>query len=87
MRYDYKKHKEQAIDASGLSRTTPRTVDGLRVAVAGLAPETPVEFGPDVEIQAVTVGELRALAKLPHRVEVLIPYRSLPGNIVRINRS
>jgi hypothetical protein len=54
------------------SRTLPRTIDGLRVAVAGLANEMPVQLGSDVE--------------LPYRLEVLIPYRLRPDSVVIVNR-
>lgn len=73
-------------DSEAYSRTLPRTIDGLRVAVAGLANEMPVQLGSDVELHATTVRDLRALARLPYRLEVLIPYRLRPDSVVIVNR-
>ncbi len=68
------------------SRTLPRTIDGLRVAVAGLSNDMPVHIAPDVELQATSIRDLRALASLPYRLEVLIPYRLRPESVVIVNR-
>lgn len=68
------------------SRTLPRTIDGLRVAVAGLSNDMPVQLGADVELHATTVRDLRALTRLPYRLEVLIPYRLRPDSVIVVNR-
>jgi hypothetical protein len=70
-----------------VSRTFPRTVDGLRVAVAGLPDSMPVKLGEGVELTAVVIGDLRALSELPHRLEVVIPYRIEADSAVEVNRS
>lgn len=58
-----------------VSVTAPRTIDGLRVAIAGLSPDMPVENSPDTGLTAGSVNELRALKRLPFPVEAIIPYR------------
>ena len=68
------------------SRTTPRTVYGLRVAVAGLPPEMLVRRGSDVDLPVFKVQNLRDLADLPYRLEVLIPFQIQESSAVIINR-
>lgn len=68
------------------SRTTPRTVYGLRVAIAGLPSEMLVRRGPDVDLTVFKVQNLRDLSDLPYRLEVLIPFRLEPNSIITINR-
>lgn len=68
------------------SRTTPRTIYGLRVAVAGLSPETLVQRGPDIDFSIHNVGDLRKLSDLPYRLEVLGPFRIQEDSVVAINR-
>jgi hypothetical protein len=67
------------------SRTTPRTIDGLRVAVAGLPNAMPVRLGDGLDFKADNVGDLRALKTLPCQLEVLIPYRLMPDSFVAVN--
>lgn len=68
------------------SRTTPRTVYGLRVAVAGLPSDMLVRRAPDVDLPVYKVQNLRDLADLPYRLEVLIPFRLEQNSTVTINR-
>lgn len=68
------------------SRTTPRTIYGLRVAVAGLSPEMQVLCGPDVDLRVFSVQNLRDLTDLPYRLEVLIPFRIQADSTITINR-
>lgn len=68
------------------SRTTPRTVYGLRVAIAGLPSEMLVRRGPDVDLPVFKVQNLRDLSDLPYRLEVLIPFRLEQNSTVTINR-
>ena len=50
-----------------------RTVDGLRVALAGLPARMPVQVEDDVRLEKVRdVSELRALDDLPYPLEVII---------------
>jgi len=71
---------------TSVSRTFPRTIEGLRVAIAGLPPEMPVLLGEGVEFDATTVADLRGLQHLPHRVEVIIPYRLESSTTITVNR-
>jgi hypothetical protein len=68
------------------SRTTPRTIYGLRVAIAGLPPEMQVRRGPDVNLPVSSVQNLRDLADLSYRLEVLIPFRIQADSTITINR-
>ena len=68
------------------SRTQPRTVDGMRVAIAGLPPDMPVDAASDVELNAPSVQQLRAIDRLPYPTEVIIPYRLKSDSIVRLRR-
>ena len=66
-----------------LSRVTVRTIDGLRVALAGLPPAMrvlPLQDGAD--LGAATVGELRAWTALPHPLDVFVPYRLIATSVV-----
>ena len=47
----------------------------------------PVCLSPDVEIAAETIGDLRALEDLPHRLEIVIPYRIENDTVIGVNRS
>jgi hypothetical protein len=71
------------------SRTFPRTIDGLRVALAGVPPTTRVRLGEGVELTAETVGALMAFDQflLPHRVEVLIPFPLEADDMIAVNRA
>lgn len=73
-------------ELSAVSRTKPITIDGLRVAVAGLPNEMSVEVGWNVKLGVATVGDLRLLTELPYRLEVAIPYRLEDESVVTINR-
>ena len=68
------------------SRTQPRTIDGMRVAIAGLPPDMPVDGSSDVELKATSVQQLRAIDRLPYPTEVIIPYRLRSDSIVRLRR-
>jgi hypothetical protein len=59
------------MDERIFSRTFPRTVDGLRIAVAGLPPSMPVGLGESMEFAAKSIADLRAFDEflLPHRVD------------------
>ena len=71
---------------SEYSRTQPRTVDGMRVAVAGLPPDMRVDGASDVDLVATSVQQLRTIDRLPYPTEVIIPYRLRPDSIVRLRR-
>ena len=70
-----------------ISRVTVRTPDGLRVALAGLPAEMRVlPFTDDVGVSAGTVAELRAMASLPHAIDVFVPYQLVDSSVVVIGR-
>jgi uncharacterized protein YerC len=70
-----------------ISRVTARTLDGLRVALAGLPDEMRVlPFTDDVDVPAVTVAELRSLADLPYALDIFLPYRLIGSSVVVIGR-
>jgi hypothetical protein len=70
-----------------ISRVTARTLDGLRVALAGLPGEMrALPFTDDVDVSAETVGELRSLASLPYAIDVFVPYQLLDSSVVVIGR-
>jgi len=56
-----------------VSRTVSRTPSGLRVALAGLSPETSVHIDPELELPIASVAGLRALTVLPCALEVTMP--------------
>ena len=62
-----------------ISRTISRTPSGLRVALAGLEPETPVEADPALGLDVMSVAQLRALTALPCALEV-----TMPAGLVRV---
>jgi hypothetical protein len=68
------------------SRTFPRTIDGMRVAVAGLPADMYVVTDDKVLFRAASVRELKAMDRLPHPVEVIIPYRLRHDSKVRVRR-
>ena len=71
----------------GISRVTARTVEGLRVAIAGLPDDMRVlPIDEPLEIEATTVGGLRALAVLPYALDVFVPYRLFESSVVVIAR-
>ncbi len=76
-----------AMDSSASSYTFPRTVDGLRVAIAGLPGSMAVQLGEGVELIANTVNDLRSLESLPYRLEIAIPYRMKADTVVVVNRA
>jgi hypothetical protein len=61
-----------------------RTVDGLRVAVAGLPDDMPVDV-EGVVLDAMKVSELRALEKLSQPLRVRIAYRLAPDSRVHVS--
>jgi hypothetical protein len=70
-----------------ISRVTARTVDGLRVALAGLRPDMRVlPIDETVDIGVATVDELRRLETLPFALDVFVPYRLLESTVVVIGR-
>ena len=70
-----------------ISRVTVRTLDGLRVALAGLpADMRVVPITEDVDISAVTVAELRCVPNLPYALDIFVPYRLVGSSVVVIGR-
>ncbi len=70
-----------------ISRVTARTLDGLRVALAGLPAEMRVlPFTDDVDVPAATVAELRNLPSLPYALDVFVPYLLVASSVVVIGR-
>jgi hypothetical protein len=61
-----------------------RTTDGLRVAVAGLPGDMPVDV-EGLVLDVMKVSELRALARLPQPIRVRIAYRLLPNSRVHVS--
>ena len=60
-----------------------RTTDGLRVALTGLPDNMPVDI-EGLGLDAMAVGELRALARLPKPIRVRIAYHLLPESRVHV---
>lgn len=73
----------RTFDPSEYSSLVVRTIDGLRVAIAGLPADMPVEI-EGVVLDAMSVGELRALNRLPDSLRIIIPYRLLPESRVHV---
>ena len=70
-----------------ISRVTVRTLDGLRVALAGLpADMRVVPITEDVDVAAATVADLRSRPGLPYALDVFVPYRLLSSSVVVIGR-
>lgn len=70
-----------------ISRVTARTLEGLRVALAGLPAEMRVlPFTDDVDVPAATVDELRNLPSLPYALDVFVPYLLVASSVVVIGR-
>ena len=67
------------------SRYIVRSIDGLRMALAGFPAHQRVVVGEGCEIEARTIAELRMLESVSYRLEVLIPYRLLPESVVGVN--
>jgi hypothetical protein len=61
-----------------------RTTDGLRVAVAGLPKDMPVDV-EGLVLDVMTVGELRELNRLPQPIRVRIAYRLMPDSRVHVS--
>jgi hypothetical protein len=70
-----------------VSKVTARTMDGLRVALAGLPAAMRVLPLEEMEIEVKTVGELRGIGALPYALDVFIPYRLEADSAVVIARS
>jgi hypothetical protein len=66
------------------SNLVVRTMDGLRVAVAGLPNDMPVDV-EGLVLDVMNVGELRALRRLPQPVCIRIAYRLLPESRVHVS--
>jgi hypothetical protein len=66
------------------SNLVVRTMDGLRVAIAGLPSDMPVDV-EGLVLDVMNVGELRALQRLPQPVCVRIAYRLLPESRVHLS--
>jgi hypothetical protein len=60
-----------------------RTAEGMRVAVAGLPSDMPVDI-EGVVLDAMTVADLRTLPSLPQPLRVRIAYRLSPGSRVHL---
>ena len=61
-----------------------RSVDGLRVALAGLPDDMPVDVDGLV-LDAMKVKELRMLDRLPQPLRVRIAYRLMPDSRVHVS--
>jgi len=61
-----------------------RTTDGLRVAIAGLPDDMPVDV-EGLVLDTMKVSELRALVRLPQPIRVRIAYRLLPDSRVHVS--
>jgi hypothetical protein len=61
-----------------------RTTDGLRVAVAGLPGDMPVDV-EGLVLDVMKVSELRALESVPQPIRVRIAYRLLPDSRVHVS--
>jgi len=57
-----------------LSHTFPKTMDGVRMAVAGLPLDMRVVIDEDVPFKAASVRELKSMQGLPQQVEVIVPF-------------
>jgi hypothetical protein len=69
----------------GLSRVTARTIDGLRVALAGLPGDmrvVPLQEGTD--FGASTVAEMRAWTSMPRPLDIFLPYVMRDSTVVVI---
>lgn len=66
------------------SNVVVRTVDGLRVALAGLPDAMPVDVDGLV-LDAMKVSELRTLDRLPQPLRIRIAYRMMPDNRVHVS--
>lgn len=71
------------LEPEDLSHLVVRTTDGLRVAVAGLADDMPVDVH-GIVLDAMTVGELRALTRVTEPLRISIPYRPSPDSRVHV---
>jgi len=70
-----------------ISRVTARSLDGLRVALAGLPADMRVlPCTDDVDVGATTVAELRNLPGLPYALDIFLPYRLIASSVVVIGR-
>ena len=67
------------------SRYIVRSIDGLRMALAGFPANQPVRLGDGCGFDAETIADLRVLPQVPQAIEVLVPYRLLPESIVRVS--
>ena len=67
-----------------LSNLQVRTIDGLRVALAGLHDDMPVDV-QGLVLDAMNVGELRALDRLPQPLRIRIAYRLMPDSRVHVS--
>lgn len=61
-----------------------RTIEGLRVALAGLPDDLPVDV-EGVVLDAMNVGELRALDRLPLSLRIRIAFRVTPDSRVHVS--
>jgi hypothetical protein len=61
-----------------------RTIEGLRVALAGLPGDMPVDV-EGLVLDAMSVDELRALDRLPQPLRIRIAYRLTPDSRVHVS--
>ena len=85
--YEESEHEEsgQHVEQSEpTSRYLIRSLDGLRVALAGFPANLGVDVGEGVDLVASTVGDLRSLDSIASGFELLIPYSIVEGTRVTI---
>lgn len=61
-----------------------RTTDGLRVALAGLPADMPVDV-EGLVLDALKVSELRALVRLSQPIRIRVAYRLLADSRVHVS--
>ena len=76
-------HRFRYESLSHFSELRVRTVDGLRVALAGLSPLMPVAVQAPLQSELTNVGEARTLERVPCALlGVRIPYRITSDSVV-----
>lgn len=59
--------------SASFSQTSSSTIDGLRVALAGLPARMPVQVDNALDLKITDVSELRSLDDLPCPLVVIVP--------------